>query len=141
MNNLFFILLIGFFSMSCHITDNKQEDTIFGKWKLIETYDDPGDGSGDWIVVSDDDSYTYQFNSDFTYIYNRNENNSNIMGTYKLKPDDNINDEKVYILTIKRDGFDTESKLSLHFDDEYLIIDGTPYGCDESCAEKFIRID
>ena len=134
MKNIFLTILVSIIVMNCSLGDDNQKADIIGKWKLIETYDDLGDGGGDWVIVSVDDSYTYQFKDDNTFI--RSGGQSDCNGVYSLES----NVEQYSILTLTCQNSEG-AKRTQSFNNNYLIIDVAPYGCDESCAEKFKRID
>lgn len=53
MKTLSFILLLclGLFIITCKKDNSATDNTLTGKWKLTETYADPGDGSGKYMAV------------------------------------------------------------------------------------------
>lgn len=50
------LILITLFFINCTSNDSKpsSETELLGKWKLIEQYADPGDGSGDFRPIESD---------------------------------------------------------------------------------------
>jgi len=50
------VMIIGFFYSSCKKTVDGPGE-IYGTWKLTETLNDPGDGSGKYIKVKGDAKY------------------------------------------------------------------------------------
>ena len=68
MKNLILILILTGILYSCNNSDDQQNvinPNLFGKWKLIETLNDPGDGSG--IFESIDSEKTIEFFDDGTF--------------------------------------------------------------------------
>jgi len=74
-----------------------------------------------------------EFNSDNTY--NKVNNTVTISGTYNTQP---LNND-VRLLILKHNNF--LDSLNLYFEYGYLILNGSPYSCDESCAKKFKKIN
>ena len=125
---VFFAFVIVFATASCS-SDNVKDETIdiTGKWKLIEKFSDRGDGNGHWVNVSDSDSYTINFDSNGSFITNT------CSGRYEIFQ----SSYNTLVLHCPNE----VKKRSIILRDTFLIIDGTPYICDESCAEKFIKIE
>ncbi len=68
MKNLILILTLTGILCSCNNSDDQQNvinPNLFGKWKLIETLNDPGDGSG--VFESIDSEKTIEFFDDGTF--------------------------------------------------------------------------
>ena len=123
------LLLLTITFVSCSKENNNEtgENEIIGKWKLIQTYADPGDGSGNWMSVTENESYLLIFYANNTF--ERNGSLNDCSGTYSI-----VNT----VLTLNCNN--VESTYSYSIANKNLIIDGSPFYCDESCAEKFERI-
>lgn len=52
MYRFFTLIILAIFFISCEKTD--ENTTLVGKWALVATLNDPGDGSGQWQTVSED---------------------------------------------------------------------------------------
>lgn len=106
----------------------KDQLSIIGTWELVEVYNDPGDGSGDFTAVESDK--TIEFKTNGTVISNGSlcmpstESNNPMEGTY--------NDTNK---TIDSDQC-TDQPLAIRYEitDGYLIIS---YPCIEACKAKF----
>jgi len=59
---LLLLVMTGFVYSSCKKTDDGPGE-IYGKWKLTETMNDPGDGSGKYMKVKGDAKYLILANS------------------------------------------------------------------------------
>ena len=113
---------------SCDSDDNAIDTVdVIGQWKLIEVYNDPGDGSGDFEAVTS--NKTIKFNSDGTLTANgelcvlTTEANAMVNGTYSLED-----------LSIE-----TPNCLQLTFvpsTTELIIV----IPCDEPCLAKYSKI-
>jgi hypothetical protein len=113
---------------------NKVSDTtttsinskLVGKWILVETLSDPGDGSGQWRPINKPDYYLLQFNID-----NSIESNT-YTGLGGLRHYNVMNDSTVQFI------YANGNTVSLFYkiDGVSLTIQG---GCIEACGSKFIR--
>jgi len=134
MKTLYFLLMLVFF-LSCTESGSQEGNNILGSWKLIETFNDDGSGNGgnvSWQTVSDELSYTIQFEDNSTFKILNSSTNC-YFGEY------NIID---YVLTLT---FSTNScnvsKYNIDFSDNYLLLNGSPFSCDEACIEKFEKLN
>lgn len=133
---LLFSLMIAVSSCNQSDENPQVENSIYGTWKLIETYNGTGGGTPQWSSVSD--GYIYTFKNDNTFTSNRfNECSS---GTYELTPSN-------LILTFDCEGFNTgiESPSGTFFEnyafgEGYLFLTPTYLNCDEGCSNKFNKI-
>lgn len=62
---LLLLLPIFYFSTACENEEASQPEGLLGTWELVEMYADPGDGSGDFQPVDNEEQIT--FTSDTTY--------------------------------------------------------------------------
>ncbi len=129
----YYIVILFFVLFACN-KSSEQANKLIGKWKLIEIYNDPGDGNGVWLKASDENTYTYQFNNDNTF--SKDGSNNDCDGVYLI----DYRLEQYYILTLTCHK-NLEITSIFYFNNGYLIIDGAPNNCDESCAEKFVRVE
>lgn len=128
MKQLIFILSILFSLSGCSEDDEKQQETsIFGAWKLVETYGSDG-GQGQWAPV--ENGYTYTFEEDNILISNRFSCN----GTYLVNSDS---------ITINFDCQEIQFNLTygISFENNNLILTPDPVNCDEGCAEKYQKVE
>ncbi|RXK82923.1 hypothetical protein [Filimonas effusa] len=90
---LLYIMLAAFLLLSC-AKEKEQYSTnsIVGSWKLIETRNDPGDGSGRFIAAQDEATITFtpsgEYNDTRNNLYNRYEmvTNDTVRLSHNLKP-------------------------------------------------------
>ena len=124
------LIFIAVVLASCEYKDLRTSvSVLIGKWKLIETLVDPGDGSGTFTNVSSNKMIS--FYSDSIFYSNGSmcqmsiNSDHSTEGTYSPKQK-----------TITPVGC-ASSELPIHYEikDEYLIV---YYRCDEGCAEKYI---
>lgn len=111
----------------CNKTSNTSDApnvSLVGKWMLIETLADPGDGSGKWKPVDKPDYYFIKFNADNSIESNTYGRLSSIR-QYKVLSDSTVN----FLYT---DG--TTATLYYNISNVYLTITG---GCIEACGSKF----
>lgn len=139
MKNLLLKLTIIGILFSCTNDDSNQNvinSQLFGKWKLVETLKDPGDGSGTFESI--DSEKTIEFFSNGTFIINGplcglstsvgentkgNVRHSNNSERYKLVANEECemdNSFVEYIILIE------DSHLSIHYT-----------ACIEGCAQKY----
>jgi hypothetical protein len=114
----------------CSKTSNQTPQNKFpltGKWTLTETLADPGDGSGKWTAVSQQNYFYLHLNTDFTA-----ETNYLIQfgGLEKYRI---INDTTISLLFANGNAKTYDYRI----DDTSLKITG---GCYEACGSKFIRL-
>jgi len=117
-----FVLLIG---GACTTKEIAQEDSeLIGIWRLVEMYDDPGDGSGSFTNVTSDK--TIEFKIDGTITANGElcvlsaESNASVIGTYTVS-DSTISTPNCTTLTFEQSGNELIIKIP----------------CDEPCLAKF----
>jgi len=130
----FIIVLLLTLSINSCKKDKQSNSIIIGKWKLIERYDDPGGGNGNWKIVPDSLSYILEFKKDYTF--SKINNTVTIGGIYDINPISSYYQQ----LVLKYNNNSLDS-LNFYFEQENLILNGSPYSCDESCAKKFKKIN
>jgi len=99
---------------------------LVGKWTLVETLADPGNGSGKWTAVNSPGYYFLQFNTN-----NSIETNA-YPGLGGLKRYKVINDSTVNFIYGNGDTF----TLSYKINGDSLTLEG---GCIERCGSKYTR--
>jgi hypothetical protein len=132
MKTLTFTLLLfaGLFLITCK-KDNSggNDNTLTGKWKLTETLDDPGNGSGKWMAVPQKANYDYvTFNS------------SGKLGgtvfstdvTYALK-------DSITLTFTSKDGVLQNYRYSIK-NGTLVMSPAGPIMCIEGCGIKFIKV-
>lgn len=133
-----FLLLLA---VSCKKDQASEEniDSIIGKWKLIETYADPGDGSGRWNTVKSNKTLEFKNNGQIKV-----DNGSFAFGlfpgekdesTYVLEPYTGVQTMEAhrYILKIQK----LEHHPMVMFENGKLKIE---YFCIEGCGERYEKI-
>ena len=102
--------------------------SLFGKWILVETLADPGDGSGKWMAVDKPNYYYLQLNRDGSV-------ESNVyVGLGGANTFAVINDS---VMTFTFGGGQSNRYFyRIGVDDPTLTITG---GCIEACGSKFER--
>ncbi|SFD20326.1 hypothetical protein [Algibacter pectinivorans] len=133
------VLLVVISSCSSDDSKSKGEAGLVGKWKLIEQYADPGDGSGEFQPLSS--KRVIEFLSDGTVTINgvlcymSNEVGDEETGTYNLITDsDAQNDGEIIPNTCN------SKSARVYFD---LPTSGNLilwYLCIEGCGQKFSKI-
>jgi len=121
--------LLPIFFICCNKTSNiitAEKLTLVGKWTLVETLADPGDGSGQWTPVNKPDYYFLQFNMDNSIETNTYTGLGGLTH-YKVMNDSSIN-------FIYANG--TIFSLFYKINGSSLAIMG---GCYENCGSRFIR--
>lgn len=66
MNKLLFIFTIAILFIACEDDQTKNDNQLFGQWKLIEQLMDPGNGSGTYQSVESDKIITFYSDNTFT---------------------------------------------------------------------------
>ncbi|WP_445733741.1 hypothetical protein [Mariniflexile sp.] len=139
MKNLILIFNLIIVASSCSQNDENKQigNSIYGTWKLIETYNGTGGGTSQWATI--DNGYRYTFNTDNTFTSNRFSECSS--GTYELTTSN-------LILTFDCDGFNTGIESppgtfveNYAFGDSYLFLTPTYLNCDEGCSNKFDKVE
>jgi len=125
------ICLLCVLMMSCDSNDVEPENDLVGKWKLIEVYSDPGDGSGTYNPVDSDK--TIEFKNNGRFVSNGNICQFEIQPIEGSKGSYSIDDN-----TLSPDDCDFNTGLPFEFDGNKLIIS---YFCIEGCGEKYERVN
>jgi hypothetical protein len=115
---------------NCNKTSRSPADnnsSIVGKWILIQTLVDPGDGSGTWMQANVPNHYFMQFNADNKTIESNIISGSGNLDQYKI-----INDSTVNLIYSDNDTVRYNYKI----DNSSLTLMG---GCYEACGLKFTR--
>jgi len=137
MKNLILIFSILISLTSCNSDDtNKQESTVIGNWKLIETYGSDGGNNPQWNSVAN--GYTYTFNQNGSFTSNRFSECSE--GNYSILANNLTLD---YGCSNFDTGIETPAGTfveKLVFENENLILTPTYLACIEGCAFKFEKI-
>jgi len=110
--------------------NQNNNSVITGRWKLIEVYSDPGDGSGDFssvtseklLIINSDN--TIESNRDLCHIWSSEETKST--ASYSL-----VNS------TIVPNNCNSEKEWHFELEEENLII---RYVCKEGCAEMYKKL-
>lgn len=137
------LLLVLLFLFNCTSDDNspKGDVELFGKWKLIEQYTDPGDGSGDFSSISS--NRTVEFFSNGTIVangilcYMSSEVGENNSGTFKLissNETDTNHDGEI----LPNDCEFSETKIYFDINSNNKLV--LWYQCIEGCGQKFEKI-
>lgn len=122
-----FLSAILFFACSKKAYTRAGNSALVGKWKLVETLADPGDGSGQWQPVDTTKRYLIKLNDD-----NSIESNA-YPGLGGLKEYNIVNDSTVIFIYAN----DTKFTHFYKINDSSLTLTG---GCIEACGSKFTRI-
>jgi len=120
------ILLVSYFS-SCKKDENT---TVISKWKLIEQYSDPGDGSGDFNPV--ESNKTIEFLCGGTVVSNGSLCNM----SYDVDGQSTAAYNDSTIIPVNCD-FE-EFRITYEIQDNNLIL---YFPCIEGCAQKYTKID
>ncbi len=137
MKKLVLILMSSFF-FNCSSDDNKIEnENLLGKWKLIEQYSDPGDGSGSFNSIESDREIEFFSNGTVTIngilCYMSLEVDNQSYGTFNETVSEDFDGE------ILPEGCDNEGrKIYYQLDDSNLIL---WYLCIEGCGQKFVKVE
>ncbi|MCF0065077.1 hypothetical protein MUK70_29785 [Dyadobacter chenwenxiniae] len=131
-----FVTFLFVSMFSCKENDVQVENNgLVGKWKMIEFLYDPGDGSGKFQKASEGESSIVEFkaNGDFKETKGLLYSSINSYTKYKI-----LNDSKIEL-----SGAPSSSAYPTHTW-TYSNLTATTvilgFGCDESCAGKFIAI-
>ena len=136
--SLLMILSLAFFTSCNNDDENTGEDnSIVGTWKLIEIYNDPGDGAGSWNSV--DNGYLYKFFENGQFTSTRFSECSS--GSYSMNSTE-------LTLDFDCDGFttgieDPEGTFveNYTFESNRIIFVPTYLNCIEGCGWKFEKIN
>ncbi|NCT17677.1 MAG: hypothetical protein COW66_07725 [Flavobacteriaceae bacterium CG18_big_fil_WC_8_21_14_2_50_34_36] len=129
MKTVYFILItfIGM-QLSCTTSDvnENSENTLIGKWQLIEWYSSEG-AEGTWEII--DNGYFYQFNEDNTL----ESNLFNCNGSYSVE--DNLEYNLLISFNCENNQFQGYHKIE--YDGDYLLL--WAEGCVVACIGKYKR--
>ena len=133
--NLFLLILFFIFAFKCSDDDTPvaENNGLIGKWKLTEYLADPGDGSGKWQKVTDENSETIEFHADgrFTQIKGSGISSVPFFDSYKIL------DEK----RLEMGPIDKSSSPHIWY---YSNLSATEltigYGCIEACNGKYVAV-
>lgn len=122
------LLFFGLFLITCKKDNSGTDNTLTGKWKLSETYADPGDGSGKYLPVAKTNTAYVIFNT-----------NGTLTGT--AFPNDvsyAVKDSVTLAFTSKTNEVENYT---------YKITNGVlqmspagPYFCIEGCGQRFSKV-
>lgn len=121
------VIIVGLLA-SCdkNLITSPYNTSITGRWKLLETLSDPGDGSGEWVKAKSNNSFI-QINGDGTFRSFDTEFNG--VRSYK------IIDSSVVELT-----FDNNtSKINYRYKLDGSKLELNP-PCIEACGFKYLRV-
>ena len=123
---LLFVLMI-----SCDSKEIEPENDLVGKWRLIEVYADPGDGSGEYNPVTSDKTIEFKNNGQFLsngqMCHVEIEPSAGSKGSYSI-------DDK----TLTPDNCEFAVDLPFEFQGSLLIIH---HFCIEGCGEKYEKVE
>lgn len=131
-NNVILLSVFIFFFSCSDDQDDKINNTIVSKWKLIETLADPGDGSGTFQPVSS--NKIIEFYDDETFYSNGSictisiDSNANFYGTYSVQ-NATLNSSQCQAQNFPTSYEMTQTTLIIY------------YPCIEACAEKYSKIE
>lgn len=136
MRKFLVLLLLSFLCTAC---PNPNDDgdlfyDIVNKWVLVEVYNDPGDGSGDFVPIQS--TKTLEFTKDFTFTASESlcfgtDDTIGVSGSYE------VNTERILPEGCYPEGPSTdvpEYVITYFIDGEFLILQ---YPCIEACSEKY----
>lgn len=141
-----FLALIGLTLMACKKDSNNSSENngITGRWKLVEVYADPGDGSGKYRAVDSKKQLTFKAdgtvevrNGDLCTVSIDSDNNAT--STYKIlnSPETSGNKKRLVIFSCAvMENAPGESSFEIKGD--VLTIS---YLCFEGCGERYKRIE
>ncbi len=126
---LFLILSIAVIFNACDKTQMESDgnNSLIGKWKLIETLADPGDGSGKWTPVAANYNSTIKINADNTIETTGQEFSS--VKSYRV-----VDSEKVEITFTNN-----TSTINYRYKVANSILEINP-PCIEACGLRYVRI-
>jgi hypothetical protein len=140
----YLLILLSIFICSCTTDDNKPETDIeiFGKWKLIEQYLDPGDGSGTFQSIESNRVIEFFSNGTVTVngelCYMSSELGTDESGTFTITSDSAIDANYDGFITPNTCSFEgAKINFSITADNTLILW----YLCFEGCAQKFQKIN
>ncbi|MBC6401693.1 MAG: hypothetical protein GDA42_10380 [Ekhidna sp.] len=139
MKTMILILSMLFFAIGCSEdgSNEQQKPSIYGTWKLIETYGSDGGSNPQWATIKN--GYTYIFNKNETFSSTRF--NECTTGIYLLT-------NNTLTLDFDCNEFDTGVEESSGtfvenyiFENNNLILTPSYLSCFEGCGYKFERTE
>lgn len=139
---LFFYLTVTMIIFSCSKSDDNQNvinSDFIGKWKLTETLQDPGDGSGVYERI--DSEKTIEFFNNGTFSINgplcglSTSVGENIMGQVRIS---NYSNNNILFSNEKCSTDNSSTEYIVVIEDSDLIIYYT--ACVEGCAQKYQKV-
>lgn len=131
------VLLLCMLLFGCSNDDHLGTMRLHGTWQLIEVYDHPGYGNGQWVPV--EDGYIYNFFPTNHFTSNRFSECEN--GLYSMSATQ-------ITLQYECDGFTTGIESSqgafienYTFESDTLILIPDYLSCSEGCGWKFKKVD
>lgn len=115
-------------SLTCRKTAVVSNSSIIGKWTLVETFTDPGNGNGKWMPVNRPDYYFIKFDKDNSIESNISRGSGNAFN-YKI-----LTDSTLYLIYPESDTVSYFYEIHKTL----LILEG---GCFEQCRIKFKKED
>jgi hypothetical protein len=138
MKTLTLILSIFTLFIGCaKVEEIQTENSIYGTWRLVETYNSSGAGDGKWLKVTN--SYTYTFNTDGSFKSSRFP--ECLSGDYDLTSTQ---------ITLKYGCVNFDSGITsppttfvenFSFEGSFLFLKPSYLNCDEGCSFKFQKIE
>ncbi|MBJ6367169.1 hypothetical protein [Snuella sedimenti] len=143
MKNLLIILMIMGVIFSCSNDDankNVVNPELIGKWKLIETFEDPGDGSG--VYESIESEKTIEFSNDGTFTINGPlcQLSTLVGGTFTGNVrNSNYSDNNILVPEEECDPDNPSAEYRVLIENSNLIIYYT--ACIEGCGNKYQKLN
>ena len=133
--NLFLLILFSICVFNCSEDDSPttENNGLIGKWKLTEYLADPGNGSGKWQKVKDENSETIEFHADgrFTEIKGSGISSVPLFNSYKI-----LDDKRLEMQPISK-----SSNPHIWY---YSNLSATEltigYGCIEECSGRYVAV-
>lgn len=124
-----FLLMVSLATDCSKFSSSKNNPEGFiGKWKLVETLADPGDGSGKWMPVSENHANSYvEFTDDGRLI-----SKTLFIGYDQF----HLNADSTHIILKKSSGVETQ-ELHYQLSNRQLTINLT---CIEPCGLRFAKV-
>ena len=125
MKQTLLLTIVIFFIIGCEKSKQVENNSLVGKWKLTESYADPGDGSGTWQPADAAHPGYLEFKTD---------------GTVTITPYNIYNAERYKITSDSTLLFirSTDSIFTRYSFSKTLLILYPP--CIEGCGEKYIAV-
>lgn len=133
MKKLSLLLLLTIFMVSCASEDKTlefTEDNLIGTWKLVESYADPGDGSGTYQPVAN--GYTFSLNNDGTFTSERIPECE--FGTYRIES------ARLFFMYDCPEYTETFEDIAKFEGSRLVTSPLSPSACIEGCGSKFKKI-